>query len=115
MHERSLVRSLLHQVNQIVLENDATEVDEITVEIGSLSGVEIELVRIAFVELTGNTKLAIVESPLMIRCLQCDQVSELTEFVFRCKSCDSGQVKVISGDEFRLLSVTLTKETTDAQ
>lgn len=107
MHERSLVRSLLRQVEQIAAEHHAEQVTEVTVEIGPLSGVEIELVRSAFDQLAGEMRLIIIEAALQIQCLQCDQVSELPGFVFRCRHCDSGRVKVIAGDDFRLVSLTL--------
>ncbi|TWU50572.1 Hydrogenase/urease nickel incorporation protein HypA [Rubripirellula tenax] len=127
MHERSLVKSLLRQVEQIAAENGATEVSEVTVEIGPLSGIEIDLVRIAFDELisvvdlvqnpskdgsltrstTPQMRLVIIESALAIECLRCHQESELNTFIFRCHQCGSGRVKVIAGDQFRLLSVTL--------
>lgn len=127
MHERSLVKSLLQQVNRVTKENDGAEVVEVIVEIGPLSGVEMNLVRIAFDELCGvvdlvkdpegdgslarsttaGARLHIVEVPLSVRCTRCDIVSELTDFVFRCGRCGSGKVTVVGGDEFRLISLTL--------
>ncbi len=69
MHERSLVRSLLKQVQQLCTEHAASEVAEIEVEIGPLSGVEPLLVREAFDMLSkdsvgGAAQLMIREIPL---------------------------------------------------
>lgn len=107
MHERSLVKTLLKQADQIARENDAANVAEVSVEIGPLSGVEVELVKTAFEELSPSSKLKVIEVPLTVRCTRCHAESDLTDFVFRCDSCGSGEVKVISGDEFRLISLTL--------
>lgn len=112
MHEMSLVRSLLSQVQSIVTENQAESVEEVLVEIGPLSGVEIELVKSAFTQLVSKEgkffgKLTIHQVPLVVRCLDCDRESELRDFVFRCYACKSGRVQVVRGDEFRLVSVTL--------
>jgi hydrogenase nickel incorporation protein HypA/HybF len=127
MHERSLVRSLLRQVDQIAAEHDEADVAEVTVEVGPLSGVEVELVKIAFEEqcgvvdlakdpegecslarsTTASTRLEILQVPLTVCCTSCHAESDLSSFIFRCESCGSGEVQVISGDEFRLISLTL--------
>jgi hydrogenase nickel incorporation protein HypA/HybF len=112
MHEISLVRSLLSQVQTLVTDNNADSAEKIVVDIGPLSGVEIELVKSAFVQLAGENgqpgaELIVHEVPLVVRCRDCDLESELSNFVFRCHKCNSGSVQVIRGDEFRLVSVTL--------
>ena len=47
MHEESLVRSLLEQVRRLVREHAAETVERIEVEVGPLSGVELDLLRSA--------------------------------------------------------------------
>ena len=116
MHEISLVRSLLSQVQKIANENDASSASEVVIEIGPLSGVEPDLIQIAFEQLVGDDaipSLVIQPAPLIVLCKDCDQESELTEFTFQCDRCDSRSVKIIRGDEFRLLSVTLNQSTAD--
>jgi hydrogenase nickel incorporation protein HypA/HybF len=118
MHEVSLVKALLKQVDKILDEHAAPKAAGIEVEIGPLSGVEIELVQSAFDQLAttptfDGARLSIQESPLVIECLVCGCESKLNQFVFRCTECDSGRVRVVRGDEFRLLSVTV-EETVDA-
>lgn len=112
MHEMSLVRSLLSQVQAVVADYHAESADEIVVEIGPLSGVEIELVKSAFVQLACEDgqpggQLIVHEVPLVVRCCDCDVESELSDFVFRCQKCSSGRVQVVCGDEFRFVSVSL--------
>ncbi|MEO9934493.1 hydrogenase maturation nickel metallochaperone HypA [Rhodopirellula bahusiensis] len=117
----------MKQVDQIAAENDEADVAEVTVEVGPLSGVEVDLVKIAFEEqcgvvdlakdpegegslvrsTTASTRLEILEVPLTVRCTHCYAESDLSSFIFRCESCGSGEVQVISGDEFRLISLTL--------
>lgn len=115
MHERSLVRSLLRQVDQIAAEHEEANVAEVTVEVGPLSGVEVDLVKIAFEELSPSSTLQVLEVPLTVRCAKCHAESDLSSFVFRCESCGSGEVQVISGDEFRLISLTLAEGTPHAR
>lgn len=127
MHEMSLVRCLLRQVEQIagsrlvnknsVHKNsadnsNAAAVREVTIELGPLSGVESDLVTSAYKQLInetsfGNAELIIQEVPLVIRCLRCRCDSSVNEFIFRCSHCGSGSVQVIRGDEFRLVSITV--------
>lgn len=109
MHEMSIVKSLLAQVQRVVSENGGQAAQEIVVEIGPLSGVEVELVKSAFARLveTDAIKLTVHEVPMVIRCRVCNNEQGLRRFVFRCPVCNSGRVQVIRGDEFRLVSVTV--------
>ena len=112
MHERSLVRSLLNQVDEILEQNHASFATAVHVEIGPLSGVEAECVRSAYEELREGTccasaSLVIEHSGLVIRCRDCHRESLVHGFLFRCESCGSGKVQIISGDAFRLLSITI--------
>ena len=112
MHERSLVQSLLTQVEQLRQEHDAVTVDAITVEIGPLSGVESELMRQAFNELAPNhflnsPLLHIDAIPLRIRCRSCGLESSVTGLSLKCPECTSIRVHIIRGDEIRLIDVEL--------
>ena len=114
MHEESLTRSLLRQVDELARQNRATEVEEIEVECGPLSGVEPLLLQSAFERLqssfglTRSAKLAIREVGLEIVCLDCHAHSQLTEFHFVCPICDSTSLRVVRGDSLLLLDVRLT-------
>lgn len=112
MHERSLVKCLLRQIEEIAEQHRALQVTSVSVEIGPLSGVEAECVRLAYDELREGTcceqaALVIELSGLVIRCQECRHESRLESFLFRCERCGSGKVQVISGDAFRLLSITV--------
>lgn len=113
MHERSLVRELLRQVDAIRLQHEAERVSEVRVRVGPLSGVEPLLLASAFEELVADSRaagasLVIDEVPLLAVCKLCDRQMEVTDFVFRCRNCD-GNVHVTQGDEFELISVSLSE------
>ncbi|MCM2369700.1 hydrogenase maturation nickel metallochaperone HypA/HybF [Aporhodopirellula aestuarii] len=119
MHEMSLVRSLIRQVDLIAAENGGGSVREVSVEIGPLSGVESELVQSAFDQVIAESHespmtLTIRETPLVVHCLQCEDDCEIDNFIFRCLRCGSGHVRVIRGDEFRIASITLDERVTHA-
>lgn len=107
MHEVSLVRSLLEQVDRIVTSQGGRAAVEVRVEIGPLSGVEPLLVKEAFVQLAGNGTLIIDEVPLTARCDSCHTEFEVESFRFVCPRCDSRETCVVRGDAFRLMSVTV--------
>ena len=113
MHESSLVRSLLGQVETIRIEQDGLAVDEVRIEIGPLSGVEPLLVRSAFSQLApacgmNSARLVIDEVPLSARCATCGLV-EVSLARLSCPICGSSKVQIVSGDEVRLQSVTIRK------
>ena len=110
MHERSLVRSLLTQVEELRTQHNAVSIDRVTVEIGPLSGVEALLVDEAFQQLAplrfGNTpQLLINIVPLQVRCLSCGLESTLQDLKIQCTDCGSVRVHITHGDEFRLIDV----------
>ena len=121
MHEFSLVRSLLEQVDEIVISNHGRSAKEIHVEIGPLSGVEPLLVKEAFEQLSGSrsretsirvltnsaTTLVIDEVPLTARCQDCCTEFELSNFRFICPNCGGRETRILRGDAFRLMSVTI--------
>jgi hydrogenase nickel incorporation protein HypA/HybF len=112
MHEMSFARSLLSQVEQLLVRNGGTAVEEIEVEVGPLTGVEPLLLREAFERLapasaSQGAALTIREIPLEARCRGCACNFAVESFRFRCPNCGSTSVQVIRGDEFRLLNVTI--------
>ena len=111
MHEQSLVRNLLRQVDEIRRQHDADRVTEVRVEIGPLSGVEPLLLASAFELLKQGTTavtaiLVIDEVSLLARCDACIIQFEVNDFVFRCPKCD-GNVIVTGGDELVLVSISM--------
>lgn len=112
MHEQSLVRSLLKQVDQLRIDNDAISVGMVTVELGPLSGVEPELIAVAFRELVSDyfdeqPTLNIRLVPLQVRCRSCRHESAVENITLECPECSSTKVQIIRGDEFRLLDVSM--------
>ena len=77
MHEESLMRSLLKQVEQLAQQHQAISVEEIEVEIGPLSGVEPLLLSSAFDRLKddapicANAVLEIKTVDLLVKCRDC--------------------------------------------
>jgi hydrogenase nickel incorporation protein HypA/HybF len=114
MHEISLVRSLIRQVESLVCDQGVT-VTEIDVSIGPLSGVEPLLVQSAFSQLAPTSRfpeatLCIRETELIATCQDCGCSFSIASFRFVCPDCDSRAVDVTSGDGFRLERISVTDD-----
>jgi hydrogenase nickel incorporation protein HypA/HybF len=112
MHERSLVRALLRQVQQIANENSAVRVLSIRVRIGEFSGVEPELIASAYDDLIQGTPISgatldLERSPLEAACHQCGNRFRVERFSFQCARCGSLHVTLRGGEEMLLDSVTM--------
>lgn len=115
MHEISLVRDLLAQVDQAMRDNGIQSISVIQIEVGPLSGVEALLVEQAYLSLIAsspfeNVRLTIDQPLLMAICRECDTEFSVMEFHFVCPNCSSSKVQVTSGDAMRLVSISTSIE-----
>lgn len=112
MHEWSLAKMLLQQAARICREQGGQRLVEVRVQIGPLSGIEASLLASAFDQLVceseiSPTRLVVEETALVVRCRDCGDESELSNFDFRCPVCHSRAVRVVQGDQLQLVSVTV--------
>lgn len=112
MHEYSLARALLRQVEEIVRREGAAVASCVSVTIGEFSGVDPELLQMAFEDvaqqsLVVNAELLIEKVALEARCENCSNEFAVERFRFVCPKCENGSVKVIRGEEMMLERVTL--------
>ncbi|MFN7805485.1 MAG: hydrogenase maturation nickel metallochaperone HypA [Planctomycetaceae bacterium] len=108
MHEASLVRRLIAMVTTEAERAGGGAVSVVRVEVGALSGVEPLLVQLAYDRQVPESRLAgsrleIELVPLQARCDRCG-VFEVPQFRFACPGCGNPRTKVVSGEEFRLVS-----------
>ena len=111
MHERSLVRALLRQVQTVADENARCRIVSIRVRIGEFSGVEPDLLCSAYDDLVQDTPLRGAELkmkrvPLEAVCDQCGNQFRIERFHFQCDKCGSVRLALCGGEELLLESVT---------
>jgi len=112
MHERSLVRALLRQVENMAAAYPAVRVLSIQVRIGEFSGVEPDLLASAYDDLIGDTPLRgaalkLERVPLQAVCRQCGRPFHIERFHFQCERCGSPDLTLSGGEEMLLDSVTM--------
>ncbi len=112
MHELAICQALLEQVEGIARARGAAAVEQITVAVGPLCGVEPQLLSNAFtIARCGScaaAELRFEAVPLKIRCTECGAESECQPNALLCAQCDGFRTQVVSGDELLLLRVHLT-------
>ena len=110
MHEASLVRTLIRQVEAIAERHAEARVAEVSVSVGDFSGVEPELLRMAFerqiaVTPLDGARLRLAHVPLEGVCSQCNSEFSIVAFRFICPHCEGSQVTVLRGEEMILESL----------
>lgn len=110
MHEFSICRSLLDQVEALAVEHRAQRVTSLKVAVGPLCGVEPGLLERAYslarCGTVAETAPLIVETlPILVECRTCGRESAGAANRLICAHCGDYRVELVSGDELILLSV----------
>lgn len=110
MHERSLIRSLIAQVDELLAARARPALRRVRIQVGPLSCVEPALLLSAWEQECSGTvfsaaTLEIDEVPLMASCDTCTARFEPVRFQFRCPNCGGVETKAISGDGVILQSL----------
>ena len=112
MHEYSIVQSLIDSCEDHARQNSAKKVTQVVVKIGVLSGVEPQLLQTAFDTFKEGTicSQAVFDmqiQPLVIHCNKCNGEFTLQKYEFKCKACESFDVKAIEGEDMYLMRLEL--------
>jgi hydrogenase nickel incorporation protein HypA/HybF len=107
-----LARALLREVAAQAEACKGASVRGVSVSVGEFSGVEAELLRLAFNELREHTcaagaELTINCVALTALCPACGVEFPVQGFRFVCPRCEQGEVRIIRGDELTLESLTI--------
>jgi len=114
MHELSICQALIEQVEAIAREQQAVQVLHIRISVGLLSGVEPDLLELAFSiaragTIAADARLDITRLPIRVRCRQCGQSSDAQPANLICGHCGDWHTQLLSGDELLLSQVELVR------
>ncbi len=112
MFERSMVSSLVKEMELICGENNAEKVLEVTISLGSLSGVEEDNLKYWFQNMTKGTfaedcKVTIERENAQIYCKACDCHGPPPYPLLMCMNCKSYDVEILSGDMVNIENMAL--------
>lgn len=107
MHEMSLCEGVLQIIEAEAKSQNFTTVKRVILDVGVLSGVEIEALKFAFdVVMQGSVaadaSLEINEIAAQAWCMQCAEVVSISQRYDACPKCQSYQLQISSGDEMRI-------------
>jgi hydrogenase nickel incorporation protein HypA/HybF len=108
MHEMGIMESAIEAVLAQARSHDATQVHQVVLRIGALSGVEPEALRLAFDAVVRGTPadgadLEIETVPARGRCPDCDlEFAVKEDFIFTCPRCARVSDELVQGRELEL-------------
>ncbi|HEX9180230.1 MAG TPA: hydrogenase maturation nickel metallochaperone HypA [Burkholderiales bacterium] len=107
MHEMSLAEGVVQIVEDYARRENFRRVKTVWLEIGRLSGVEMEAMRFCFEAATRSTvaegaTLEILETPGSAWCLQCSEPVSVAARYDPCPRCGGYQLQVTGGTEMRV-------------
>ncbi|MCW8916982.1 MAG: hydrogenase maturation nickel metallochaperone HypA [Magnetovibrio sp.] len=107
MHELSICEGIVQIIEDQAVEQNFTSVEKVRLEIGKLSGVELEALRFGFDVVTKNTiaenaELEIIELNGMAWCMPCEKSVSVSQLFDACPDCGGYQLQVTSGNEMRI-------------
>jgi len=110
MHEISLATGILERVEEAARREGFSSVRELRLEVGRLSGVEIEALRFALESMAPGTLLAgacirLDERPGSAWCAQCAALVEVSSRIEPCPHCGGFGLQLRAGTELRLVDL----------
>ena len=98
MHELGVVFQAIKIVEEVAKENNLTEIESVTVEIGEVSTV-IESY------LQHNCKLHVEKIPAITYCQDCGNKYETVTYGKTCPKCNSTHTYLLQGNEFNIKEI----------
>lgn len=121
MHELSMAQGIINAVLKTAEENDAIEVNEVTVEVGRLAMINPEQLQFILGVLVENTIMEDAEIkfeniPAEIQCYDCDFKGEAIiddkdhyAPLVKCPECDSLKVETLNGKDIIVKNISIEK------
>lgn len=110
MHELSIALGILKIAEDEVSKVNATKVESIELEIGTLASVELESLKFVWPLATKDTilehsKREIITIEGKAKCNDCDTIFNLNNYYKACPKCNSNFKNIIKGKELRVKSI----------
>ncbi len=107
MHELSIAMSIIDAAEASARANDAVCIKKIHLQIGSMSGVELDALEFAWPMATKGTMLEHAEKFIELilaraKCLECEQEFDIHNPYDACPNCGSYFKQYLSGKELKI-------------
>ena len=112
MHELSIMMNIVAAAEEQTLNHQSTSVENITLEIGELAGVDTHALEFVWDAAVKDTVLetahhSILNTEGRAYCPACDVEFNLHELYDPCPICDGHTLEIIRGNELKIRSMTL--------
>jgi hydrogenase nickel incorporation protein HypA/HybF len=113
MHELAVTQSILDLALQHANQAGADQVTDIYIVIGKLSSIVDDSVQFYWELIAKDTicekaRLHFERIPANLECLSCGEHYQLADELIPCPKCNSTNIKILTGNEFRLESIEIT-------
>lgn len=111
MHEISIAQSIISLAEKAAASQNAV-ISGVDLEVGELSGIEVEALRFSFSIIKEQSALKDAELNVLItkgeaECEQCREVFPCPSYTSSCPNCHSYLKKITRGADMKVLSITL--------
>ncbi len=116
MHEMGIALQIIEIATESIPKDlDGVKVARVNLKVGKFSAVVPESLRFCFEVASKETalegaELVIEEIPVVARCRDCEAEWTVSEPVFVCQSCESGNFEILSGRELDIESIEIAEE-----
>lgn len=115
MHELSLAEEVIRLAGSEALSRNAVSVNEITLEIGSLGGIDADAFESALIILSENSiidknGIKIIRKKGTGICQSCGIEFEMERRIDECPQCHSLPSEIRGGKEFRIISLVIEQD-----
>jgi hydrogenase nickel incorporation protein HypA/HybF len=115
MHELSIAMDIIRIVEDSARKADAVSVAAIELEIGELSGIEIEALKMAMHVSVRETVAADAALNISIikgsgHCLDCGNENLVEDLFSLCPACGSFRMDIVKGKEMSIKSITVNSD-----
>lgn len=116
MHELSIVMSIVDIATQQAAQEHAAQVDEIEIDIGCLSTVEMNAFEFAWSQAVKETVLdgtvkRVNRLPGLAKCSDCNTEFRMENLYDACPACNGHLIHVLQGKELRVKSMVVSGNT----
>lgn len=107
MHELSIATSIRSTVEELALKHQESKVMELVLEIGELSGIEVNSLLFLWEEcmrgsVLEHTEVKIIRPEGKGKCQNCQEIFPMATLYTNCPKCHSLEKNIISGQTLRI-------------
>ena len=110
MHEMSIALSIIDLASDQAMKAEANQIIEIELDIGAISGIEVEALNFALEIAVKDTILETARVKINrikagSECLECGHIFDFEGFIDHCPKCKEVNTKIVKGREMQVKSI----------